>query len=83
MRNMSSRDMLGGGIAMALLIIEKDISAKRPQEGTLRLAAEKDRLVDAYVPGTKGAYHPLMRGGGTGSDQRRPDRCSTRCESLL
>ncbi len=54
---------------MALLVVEENIRPKGTQERPLLLAPQKQRLVDANVPGPQGPDHPLVRRCGTGGNQ--------------
>ena len=66
-------DMLAGGFAMAFLVVEEKISAKGPEEFTLRQAAKEERLVDANIPSSQGADYALVSRCATSRDQGGAD----------
>src|SRR3954468_14838410 len=72
------RDMARGYVPLrrldvAALIVEKDISAQRVQEGSLVQPAEKQRFVDSDIPGPEGAHDALVRRSAARRDQCGPD----------
>jgi len=65
---------LPGFLAMTGLVIEKYISGKRFQERGLLQTAKKQGFVQANIPLTQRANHPLVRRRRTGGYQSCADR---------
>src|SRR5262249_39998758 len=68
------RDVLRRGLDVRALIVEEEIGTERTQELALVEPAEKERLVDADIPGAKRADHALMRRRAARGDERGADR---------
>ena len=60
MGHMPGGDKLHGFLAMPGLVIEEHIGSKRLQERGFFQAAQEQRLVQANIPFTQGANHPLV-----------------------
>ncbi len=60
MGHMPCGDVLARRIAVPLLIIKKDISAKCPKKRAFLLSPEKDGLINSDAPCPEGSNDPLM-----------------------
>jgi hypothetical protein len=71
---MPSSDVLARRIAVALLVIEEDIGAKRFQEGPFLQPPQKQRFVDADIPRPQGTHDAFVCRRATSSHQCRADQ---------
>src|SRR5262245_25384345 len=72
-RDVSGRDMTRRRLGVTALVVEEDVGAESLEEGPLVQSAEKQRLVDADVPGSQRAHDPLVRRGAARRHERGPD----------
>ena len=63
MRNMPGRNMLPGGVAVAALVVEENISTEGAQEFALIHTAEEITFVYADIPGAQGFNDALVGRG--------------------